>query len=106
MAKINIVNNDMTMFMMCEAIAGETDEWKDLQPDENGLYNINIQLNGREINVERFIENLHKSYQDAVKQQAADLLSSEYDKMLTSIYEIQETLENHNRLFDEKVFDE
>lgn len=104
MAKINIINNNMAMFMLCEAISGETDEWKDLHSDENGLYDVNIQLNGREINVERFIENLHKSYQEAVKKQAADLLNSEYEKILGSIYEIQETLENHNKLFDKKVY--
>lgn len=104
MAKINVINNSMAMFILCEAIAGETEEWKDLQSDENGMYEVNIQLNGREINVERFIENLHRSYQEAVKKQAANLLSSEYEKMLSSIYEIQETLENHNKLFDEKVY--
>lgn len=104
MAKINVVNNNMAMFMLCEAIAGETEEWKDLRADENGMYDVNIQLNGKEINVERFIENLHRSYQEEVKRQAADLLSLEYDKMLTSIHEIQEALENHNKIFDEKVY--
>lgn len=105
MAKINVIDNKMAMFMLCEAIADETKDWKDLQPDGNGMYEVNIQLNGREVNVERFIENLYRSYQEAVKKQAADLLSSKYGKMLSSIYEIQETLENHNKLFDEKVYD-
>ena len=104
MAKIDVVNNNMAMFMLCEAIGGEREEWKDLQADENGLYEVNIQLNGREINVERFIKNLHRSYQESVKKQAANLLSSQYGEMLSSIYEIQEALENHNKLFNEKVY--
>lgn len=104
MAKINVINNNMAMFMLCEAIGGETEKWEDLHPDENGMYDLNILLNGREINVERFIENLHKSYHEAVKKQAADLLSSEYDKMLLEIHNIQEALELHNRIFSKKVY--
>lgn len=104
MAKINVLNNSMAMFLLCETIAEETDEWKDVQSDENGMYEVNIQLNGREINVERFIENMHASYQEAVKKQASDLLRSEYEKVLASIYDIQETLENHNKLFEKKVY--
>jgi hypothetical protein len=104
MAKINITNNNMAMFMVCEAIGTERKEWKDLHPDENGLYDITILLNGKEINAERFMEALNRSYQGAVREQAASLLSAEYDKILHSVYEIQESLEQHNKLFDEKVF--
>lgn len=104
MAKIDVLNNQMAIFMLCEAIGGEREEWADLQADENGLYDVNIQLNGKEINVERFIENLHRSYQESVKKQAADLLSSEYDQVLGKIYEIQEALEHHNKIFEEKVY--
>lgn len=105
MAKINVVNNNMAMFMMCEAIGEERKEFMDLKPDENGLYDVVITLNGTEINVERFLKSLQISYNDAVKKQAADLLSLEYDKMLNNIHEIQEALEHHNKLFEEKVYD-
>ena len=37
------------------------------------------------------------------KKQVTDLLSSEYDKILGKVYEIQEALEHHNKIFDEKV---
>lgn len=104
MAKIDVINNNMAMFMLCEAIGGERNEWNDLKADENGLYDVNIQLNGREINVERFLENLYRSYQEAVKEQAADLLSAEYDKILGKIHEIQEALEQHNKIFEDKVY--
>ena len=87
MAKIDITNNKMAMFMLCEAIGQDRDV-------------INVQ----ELNVERFIENLYRSYQNEVKKQATDLLSMEYDKMLKKIYEIQEALEHHNKIFDEKVY--
>ena len=50
MAKIDVVSNTMARFMLCEAIGGESEEWCDLSPDENGLYDINVQLNGKEIN--------------------------------------------------------
>lgn len=103
MAKVDVINNRMAMFMLCEAI-GEDRDVIDFQADENGLYDVKIFFNGQELNVERFIENLQRSYQDAVKKQAADLLSSEYDKMLGKIYEIQEALEHHNKIFEEKVF--
>ena len=56
------------------------------------------------MNVERFIENLQRNYQDAVRKQAADLLSAEYDKILGKVYEIQEALEQHNKIFEEKVY--
>jgi hypothetical protein len=104
MAKINVCENTMAMFMLCEAIGSERDEWEGLEPDENGCYNINIQLNGKEINVERFLENLQKSYQEAVKKQASDLLSSEYDEIINKVHEIQESLERQNDFFDDKVF--
>lgn len=104
MAKIRITDNKMAMFMVCEAIGEELEEWKDLKPDENGLYDIRIQLNGKELNVERFLENLYRSYCKSIKEQAANLLNSEYCEILNSIYEIQQSLENHNKLFDEKVY--
>lgn len=103
MAKIDVINNEMAMFMLCEAI-GEDRDIVDFEADENGLYDVKIVFNGIELNVERFIENLNRSYQDAVKKQAADLLSAEYDKILGKVYEIQEALEQHNKIFDEKVF--
>ena len=104
MAKIKIQNNKMALFMVCEAICDEREEFKDLKPDEDGLYDLSITLNGRELNVERFLENLQRSYNDAVRNQAASLLKSEYDKMLGSIYEIQEALNHHNKLFEQKVY--
>lgn len=104
MAKINVINNNMAMFMMCEAIGEEKKEFMDLKPDEDGLYDVVISLNGKEIDVERFLKSLQMSYNNAVKKQAADLLSLEYDKMLGNIHEIQEALEHHNKLFEEKVY--
>jgi hypothetical protein len=104
MAKIDVINNNMAMFMLCEAIGSERKEWEDLKADENGLYDVKIFLNGKEINVERFIDNLYRSYKDAVKRQAADLLELEYSKMLNNIYEIQEALEHHEKIFEDKVF--
>ena len=104
MAIVNVIDNDMAMFMLCEAIGEERKEFMDLKPDEDGLYDVVITLNGKEINVERFLESLQTSYDNAVKKQASNLLSLEYDKMLNNIHEIQEALEHHNRLFEEKVY--
>lgn len=104
MAKIDIINNKMALFMLCEAI-GDDRDGIDFQADENGLYDVKIMLNGKELNVERFIENLQISYQNAVKKQATDLLSAEYDKILGKVYEIQEALEHHNKIFEHKVYD-
>ena len=103
MAKIDVINNKMAMFMVCEAI-GQDRDVIDIQADENGLYDVKILFNDQEINVERFIENLQRNYQEAVKKQAADLLSAEYDKILGKIYEIQEVLEHHNKIFLENVY--
>ena len=103
MSKIDVINNKMAMFMLCEAI-GEDRDVIDFQTDENGLYDVKILFNDQELNVERFIENLQRNYQDAVRKQAADLLSAEYDKILGKVYEIQEALEQHNKIFEEKVY--
>lgn len=103
MGKIDVINNKMAMFMLCEAIGKDRDVI-DFQADENGLYDVKILFNDQELDVERFIENLQRSYQNAVKKQAADLLSAEYDKILGKVYEIQEALEHHNKIFDEKVY--
>ncbi len=103
MAKIDVINNKMAMFMLCEAI-GEDRDIIDFQADENGLYDVKILFNGQELNVERFVENLQKNYQDAVKKQATDLLSSQYGEILDKIYEIQEALEQHNKIFEDKVY--
>ncbi len=103
MAKIDVINNKMAMFMLCEAI-GEDRDVIDFQADENGLYDVKILFNGQELNVERFVENLQRNYQDEVKKQAADLLSSQYGEILDKIYEIQEALEQHNKIFEDKVY--
>lgn len=105
MAKVDVIRNKMAMFMLCEAIGGDREEFKDLKSDENGLYDVNITLNGFEVDVNRFIENLDRSYRDAVKRQARDLLSMQYDKISSTINEIQESLESHNKLFDEKILE-
>jgi hypothetical protein len=104
MAKVNIIKNKMAIFMLCEAIGGETEKWKNLETDKDGFYDVNIQLNGREVDVERFLENLYRSYQEAVKKQAASLLSAEYDEIINKVHEIQECLEYQNELFEDKVF--
>lgn len=104
MAKINVINNDIALFMVCEAIGEERKEFMDLTPDEDGLYDVVITLNGKEINVERFLKSLQISYNNAVRKHAADLLKSKYDEILSDIHEIQETLENHNKLFDTIVY--
>ena len=93
----------MAMYLICEAIDTETKDFKDLSPDENGMYDLTIQINGKELNVERFLTNLNESYKNAVKRQATDTLISQYDEILHSIYNIQETLQHHEKLFDEKV---
>lgn len=105
MAKIKLSNNNMAMFMVCEAIGEERKEFMDIKPDADGLYDINITLNGKEINVERFLKSLQASYNNSVRKCGADLLSMEYDKMLNSIHEIQEMLEHHHKIFDEKVYE-
>lgn len=104
MAKIKITDNNMAMFLVCEAIGEERKEFMDIKPDDDGLYDLTITLNGKEINVERFLKNLQRSYNNAVKEHGSSLLSSEYGKILQSIYEIQESLEHHNKIFDEKVY--
>ena len=103
MAQLDVINNKMAMFMVCEAIEQDKDVI-DIQADKKGLYDVKILFNNQELNVERFIENLQRNYQEAVKKQAADLLSAEYDKMLGKIHEIQEALEHHNKIFEEKVY--
>lgn len=106
MAKIDLKSNNMAMYMICEAIGPERDKWnlEDLKPDENGLCDLVITFNGKELNVERFIESLDRSYTEACKKYAAELLSSQYEEILKSIYNIQEALKYHNKLFDEKVY--
>ena len=106
MSKIDIVTNKMALFMVCEAIGSDHELRKTIEPDENGLYDLTISVNGKEINAERFIEGLYESYKQAVKAAARDLLDNEYGKLLGEIHDICETLENHNKLFDEKVFGE
>lgn len=105
MSKVDVRQNNMAMFMLCEAIGGERERFKDLHADENGMYDVTITLNGIEADTERFIENLHRSYREAVQKQARDLLDLEYGNILDSIYNIQETLKEHDKLFDEKVPD-
>ena len=101
MSKIKIRDNNMAMFMVCEAIGEERKEFADIKPDDDGCYDIKITLNGRELNVDRFLNSLQASYSNAVKERGASLLSSEYDTMLKSIHEIQEALEHHREIFDE-----
>ena len=107
MTKINLKNSNIAMIMICEAIGEGIDEWdpKDFDSDDDGLYDIAIKFNGKEINAKKFIESLDIIYRDTVKKHAADLLSLEYGKMLDSIYEIQEALNHHNKIFDKKVYD-
>jgi hypothetical protein len=104
-AKVDVIHNKMAIFMLCEAIGGDREEFKDLKADENGLYDVTITLNGIKVDVNRFIENLDRSYRDAVKRQARDLLSMQYDKISSIINEIQESLESHNKLFDDKILE-
>ena len=67
MSKIKLTNNNMAMFMVCEAIGEERNEFMDIKPDEDGLYDIKITLNGKEINVDRFLRSLQTSYNNAEK---------------------------------------
>ncbi len=103
MAKIDVINNQMAMFMVCEAVAEQRHDF-DFRADENGLYDLSIQFNGKEVDVQRFLDHLQENYHNAVKKQAADLLSNEYSKMLDKIYTIQEALDQHEKIFDEKVY--
>lgn len=103
MAKIDVINNKMAMFMICEAIGKDRDK-VDFNTDENGLHDLKIIFNGTELNVEKFIGNLSISYQNAVKKQAAELLRTEYGEILDKVYYMQDLLEEHNKIFEGKVF--
>lgn len=103
MAKIDVINNKMAMFIVCEAIGKDRDKI-DFHADENGLYDLKIIFNGTELNTEKFIENLSISYQNAVKKQAADMLKAEYGEILDKVYYIQDLLDEHNKIFEGKVF--
>lgn len=105
MAKIKIKNNDMAMFLVCEAIGAEREEFIDIMPDEDGAYDLKITLNGKEINVERFLTSLKRSYDHTVTKHATDLLRKEYEKMIDSIYDIQEALKYHCKIFEKKVYE-
>ena len=48
MSKINLINNSMAMFMVCEAISGE-DDTSFIEPDENGYYDDSCTVNGNNI---------------------------------------------------------
>lgn len=104
MAKIKLTENNMGMFLVCEAIGEERKEFMDIKPDTDGCYDLTITLNGKEINVERFLKSLQASYNDSVRRKAADLLYLEYEGMLDSIHSIQGMLEHHDKIFDEKVY--
>lgn len=106
MSKVCIGDRDMATFLVCEAIGEERKDFQDLQPDENGMYDLVITVNGKELNVDRFLDSLNRSYQEAVITKADNLLSNEYDKLISSIHEIQETLEEHSRFFGEGDFNE
>ncbi len=94
MAKIDVLNNKMAMFMLCEAIGEDRKEWTDsIRAGENGFYEINIQFEGKEINVERFLQNLHRSYQEAVKKETARLLCAEYENLVWHLRQLQSPLE-------------
>ena len=101
--KISPVKNEIVKFMMCKIISGESEKFKEMHVDENGMYDVTIILNGQEVNTERFFESLFSCYQEEVKVQAADLLQHEYGKLLDSIYKIQEKLEYHDKIFHDKV---
>lgn len=103
MVKIDVINNKMAMFIVCETIGKDRDKI-DFHADENGLYDLKIIFNGTELNAERFIENLSISYQNAVKKQAAELLKTEYGEILDKVYYIQDLLGEHNKIFEGKVF--
>lgn len=104
MAKIKLSDNSMAMFMVCEAVGKDRQGFIDVKPDEDGLYDLTITLNGKELDVEAFLRSLHRSYNDAVRAQGASLLLSEYEDVLKEIHEIQAALQHHNKIFDDKVY--
>lgn len=95
MAKINLFSNPMANFMMCEAIGEERKQFENLQPNEDGSYDIVITLNGVEVNVERFIASLQMSYQKSVVERTDNLLRDKYESIISEIYEIEHALESH-----------
>ena len=101
MSKIKLSHSPMAMYMICEAIGSDRDI--NLKPDENGMHDISLTVNGQEINFERFISNLQKSYNDSVKSCASNIISSKYDQIINRIQNIQEELESqYEDLFNEK----
>lgn len=65
MAKIKLKEDNMALFMISEAIGPERKDFMDIKPDKNGFYDLKITLNGKELNVERFLTNLQRSYDNA-----------------------------------------
>lgn len=103
MSRIDITKNKMALFLVCEAIGEERKEFMDLEPDEDGLYDISIKINGKEVNTNRFIDTLQISYNEAVKKSASEIISSKYDKLIKDIDAIHDVLEYHNKLFEEDI---
>ena len=104
MTKIDLTSyqNKTALWMICEAI-GENRSGFNFKPDENGLYDLSITLNGDELDVNRFIDQLQKSYETAVKKAATEMVQSEYGSIIDQIHNINETLKNHDKIFKNEV---
>lgn len=104
MAKINILEdqNKMALWMICEAIGDQREEFKnEMKKDENGYHEISLFLNGKELDFERFLNALELTYHHSVKKTASEIVSSKYEDIIGEIYEIQEKLKSHKVLFQD-----
>ena len=97
MSKIKLSSYPMAMYMICEAIGDNRNI--NMKPDKNGMHDITLTFNGQEIDFEKFIVNLSKSYSASVKRCASDILSSKYDMVINQIQSIQEELEKHKEIY-------
>lgn len=78
--KINIIQNNLAMWFICEAIRDNIELINDFDNTQNGEHDIRFIVDGVELNFLNVIDSIGNSFESAVKKKAYKMYLEEFDR--------------------------
>ena len=97
--KVNLWEDDIAMWAVCEATGNQYDLVDKMKVDENGLRDVVFSVGGIELDFLKVIHRMQDIFKDSVNKKAQELLSRKYQTLIDEVIDIQERIESQTERF-------
>lgn len=93
------IKDDIRMWIICTAISEEHDLIDKMKRNEDGSYPVFFSVGGVELNFDNVAKRIEECFNDAITEQAYDMLNEKYDNLISELHDMQERINNQKKKF-------